>query len=178
MIILKKIIKAFLTLLFVFASSKSGEGDSPNVNPSVTPSVEPSKEPGVSEEWLEGHYEFLLSDDESYYILSRCINDEDSMNISSIYKGKQVKEIGDTAFNCSSVVYLYITSFITSIGYASFEFCQSLKSVVIEEGLKDLGDYAFKTCTVLKDINVINGAKENWIRMNESLESDTQVTIH
>ncbi len=89
MIILKKIIKPlFLTLLFVFASSKSGGGDSPNVdpslNPSVTPSVEPSQEQGVSEEWLEGHYEFLLSDYESYYILSCCINDEDSMNISSI----------------------------------------------------------------------------------------------
>ncbi len=76
------------------------------------------------------------------------------------------------------MVYLNIPSSINSIGYASFEFCQSLKSVVIEEGLKDLGDYAFKSCTVLKDINVINGTKENLIRMNESLEFDTQVTIY
>ena len=53
---------------------------------------------------------------------------------------------------CSSLTSVVIPEGVTEIGKEAFQGCTSLTSVVIPESVTKIGNYAFKRCTV--DCNV------------------------
>ena len=85
----------------------------------------------------------------------------DKLNSSEVavtYKGYSYDSysneyIGDVVIP-SSVKYNGVTYSVTSIGYAAFYKCESLKSIEIPNSVTSIGDYAFYICTSLTNIVV------------------------
>ena len=46
---------------------------------------------------------------------------------------------------------------VTAIGDAAFDFCESLKSVTIENGVTTIGNFAFRDCGYLTSVTIGNG---------------------
>lgn len=105
------------------------------------------------------------------------------------FKGKHLKlpqslkEIGDHAFDGSSFYEIRIPGSVNKIGQYAFSFCESLQTVIFEEGLaeidigafseckklrrivfpstlKKIGDCAFHGCSELREIVFSNGIEE------------------
>ena len=98
--------------------------------------------------------EYQLSDTKDYYIvtgLGTC--EEFDLNISSVYKGLPVKEIGNDAFNsCYHLYTIKLPESIIKIGDNAFANCMLLRSIELPNGLLSIGDSAFINCEKLKEI--------------------------
>ncbi len=69
--------------------------------------------------------------------------------------GNRVTGIGDYAFEyCRSLTSITIPDGVTSISYAAFYNCTSLTSITISDGVTSIGKYAFYKCTSLTSITI------------------------
>jgi len=59
-------------------------------------------------------------------------------------------------FDCRSITTVVLPDSLVGIG-AAFEYCQSLKSVTLGEGIAHIGDYAFYNCVNLSSITLPSG---------------------
>ena len=84
---------------------------------------------------IEESLEFVLSKDETYYIVAgigSCVDEK--LVIPSEYKGLPVKEIANDAFrDCTFVVEATIPASITRLGYGAAFGCTSLKKLIFED---------------------------------------------
>lgn len=85
---------------------------------------------------------------------------KDCANLEGIYIGTSVTQIGrETFLNCASLKDIHIGDSVTAIenGWAdagAFQGCTSLTSVVIPDGVTEIGACAFQDCTKLKDVTL------------------------
>lgn len=75
-----------------------------------------------------------------------------STKISSINLPNGVTTIGQYAFKSTSLKTITLPDSVTSVGYGAFEYCESLASATLSNGLKKLGDYMFSECIGLKTV--------------------------
>lgn len=64
-----------------------------------------------------------------------------------------IKEIGDYAFYMNDITGVSLPSTVTLTGKAAFANCLSLKKVVLNEGLEEIGEMCFQDSSLLSDIN-------------------------
>lgn len=85
---------------------------------------------------------------------------KDCTNLEGIYIGIGVTQIGrETFINCTSLKDIHIGDSVTAIenGWAdagAFQGCTSLTSVVVPDGMTEIGACAFQGCTKLKDVTL------------------------
>ena len=86
-----------------------------------------------------------------------CFALSDCYNITSVTFGEnsQLTSIGDGAFNwCESLESITIPDGVISIGDWAFCCCAKLTSITIPDGVKSIGNYAFEECTALESITI------------------------
>lgn len=77
-------------------------------------------------------------------------------------EGSKLKTIGDKAFQyCSSLKEIVLPAGLESIGLNAFDFCESLETVVLNETLQSIGDYAFRGTTSLKTVKTPSTLNED-----------------
>ena len=80
------------------------------------------------------------------------------ITIPSELSGHSVVSIGNSAFQyCSSLTSINIPEGVTSIGNSAFSYCRDLTSINVPEGVTSIGNYAFYTCDSLTSINIPGG---------------------
>ena len=134
------------------------------------------------EEKTSEGFEYLLSDDESYYILESVGKaDGNSFLIPATYNSKPVKVIAAGAFSdlkslrtveisegvevieegafsgCERLTAITLPSSMTEIRSETFKNCKELKSIKIPSGVTSIGENAFEGCTMLMSITVETG---------------------
>ena len=97
---------------------------------------------------------YTLSSDETYYIVSGIGTCTDTnIIIPSSYNGLPVKEIDTSAFEyCSSLTSVTIGNGVTIIGYTAFADCTNLTSVVIPDSVTSIRTAAFEYCSSLTSV--------------------------
>lgn len=65
-----------------------------------------------------------------------------------------VKEIGEWAFNFSSIETIIIPSSMEKIGENAFYYCNNLRNVIIKDGVKSLGIGMFSRCKKLNKVSL------------------------
>lgn len=100
--------------------------------------------------------EYELSSDQSYYKVKSIGTCTDSdIIIPTVYRGKLVKVIGDSAFLGTNITSISIPESITSIEDSAFYWCGSLLEIVIPNSVTDLGNRVFYECA-LQNITLSN----------------------
>ena len=122
---------------------------------------------------------FTLKTDDTYEVKAMYKTIQE-VNIPSIFNGKRVTSIGESAFNgctllesvtipdsitsignhafyrCSGLTSVLIPGSATSIGSYAFSACSSLTSVIIPDSVTSIGDSAFNGCTLLESLTIPN----------------------
>lgn len=94
---------------------------------------------------------FRISDDGTYYILSKVDNSVSNAVIPSVYRNLPVKEIGNSAFyNLDSLFSVSLPEGIEKIGAGAFYSCDNLVDINIPSSVRYVGDTAFFFCDSLK----------------------------
>ena len=89
----------------------------------------------------------------SYAVTDANANISGDVTIPSMYKGKPVIAIGDSAFyDCDSLTSITIPDSVATIGEDAFYDCDSLTSVKIGDSVTSIGSYAFYGCDNLTSI--------------------------
>lgn len=122
-----------------------------------------------AEWWSEGTYpemmvysfNFVLSADESYYILSYYKGSQNIVYVPSSYKGKPVLEIGGGAFGEKEITDVYIQDGITTIREFAFQDCSKLAYISLPSSLESIYTGSFDGCNNLASISL--GASVNFI---------------
>jgi len=96
---------------------------------------------------------------ERYEIPEQCIVVEDeafayNTVIRHVSLHNNLKRIGNRSFLCSTLDDIAIPASVISIGAEAFAEGKNLRSVTLEEGLREIGDSAFSECRVLERINI------------------------
>ena len=63
-----------------------------------------------------------------------------------------------TFYKCSSIKSVVIGNHVTSIGNYTFRYCPAITSVKIGNGVTTIGNYAFANCTALESVTIGSGA--------------------
>ena len=106
----------------------------------------------------DGDLNYILSEDEQYYIVSGYQNRLPAYTIPSTYNGKPVKEIAEFAFhNLTDIISITISDSVIKIGQSAFQNCENLRSVSLSKNLKTLPENCFDGCLILKDITLPSG---------------------
>ena len=97
---------------------------------------------------------YTLSEDETYYIVAGIGSYSDTdLVIPETYKGKPIKEIGESAFEYnSSIKSVSIPGSIVKIGDSAFYYCENIERINIGVGVINIGIWAFKDCSKLVEI--------------------------
>ena len=98
--------------------------------------------------------DYLLSEDETYYIVTGMGSYTDAqLIIPDTYNNLPVKEIGSAAFyNETNITSLTLGRNIETIGVNAFYSCVKISSLTLPDSLKTIGDSAFYNCYGLKNI--------------------------
>ncbi len=104
-------------------------------------------------------FEYELSDDNTYYILTGIGNYTDlEITVPETYKDFPVKEIADSAFKeCENITSVKLPDSITTIGSYAFAFCKNLKSINIPNAVTKLETSAFTNCDKLEKVTLGSG---------------------
>ena len=103
---------------------------------------------------------FQLSEDGNSYIVSRGENcTAEHIVIPSEYAGKPVTAIGYEAFVNMPIKSIVIPDGIKTIGESAFSSCVSLKSIEIPDSVETIEKYAFSCCLGLESITIGSGIK-------------------
>ena len=94
----------------------------------------------------------LGADGQSYSVVGRGKCLDANIIIPSVYNDLPVTEIGERAFEDTSVSSVTLPETITSIGGAAFFDCDRLTGINIPAGVQSIGASAFKGCSSLKSI--------------------------
>ena len=98
---------------------------------------------------------YVLSDDETYYIVWRYEGTETDVEIPSTYSGLPVKEIDEYAFyDCREIASIDIPNSVTTIGGFAFYYCSNLSDITIKSSITTIGDSAFGQCINLVGITI------------------------
>ncbi|MBQ8146447.1 MAG: leucine-rich repeat protein [Clostridia bacterium] len=105
--------------------------------------------------------EYALSEDGTYYTLTGIGTCTDSkVVIPGEYNGLPVRMIGKNAFeNCNTVRSVVIMQGITRIDDKAFWFCESLRSIEMSDSMAYIGNNAFQDCDGLASVTIGNGVK-------------------
>ncbi len=99
----------------------------------------------------------LSTDGNSYSVSGIGTCTDADIIIPSIYNGKSVTTIGESAFDgCTSLTSIDIPDSVTSIGGWAFYGCTSLTSIVIPDSVTTIGESAFDACTSLTNVTMGN----------------------
>ena len=114
------------------------------------------------EKYYSQGMKYLLSADETYYILSgRDACEDTKIVIPDMYKGLPVKKIGEKAFyKDKNIVSVIMNNNITEIGVSAFSSCTYMQAVTLSPSLKNISDYAFYYCSALENIIFPNTLEE------------------
>ncbi|MGI6594056.1 MAG: leucine-rich repeat protein [Christensenellales bacterium] len=85
------------------------------------------------------------------------VNTAISLFIPSKINGILIKKIGDSAFENTSIISLFIENQIEELGQYSFYKCLKLSSVQLPESLKFIGKSAFENCSKIENIQLPSG---------------------
>lgn len=153
-----------------------------------------------------GRPEYELSDDGTYYIVSRTTmpfkEHVTEFTIPDMFQGLPIKEIADRAFeHCTALTRVVLGSNIVRIGAYAFMDCANLSEVEFNDGLLSIGadafledasitslvlpnsinlieNSAFKGCSSLESINIPTGLNEVRHSMFFGCESLKSLTMH
>ncbi len=106
---------------------------------------------------VEGPLTFSLSDDGTYYIVTKFDSSVNSVVIPEKVNDLPVNAIGDFAFYYNDKVKnIEIPNSVTSIGNHAFEYCNNLTSIELGDSVITIGDSAFYYCYNLTSIKLGN----------------------
>ena len=74
---------------------------------------------------------------------------------------RKLKELGGTAFRSSALKKITVYGKVEL--NETFKYCKKLKTVVLKEGVKELGEYVFIHCPKLRSVTVPKGIKNLWL---------------
>lgn len=102
--------------------------------------------------------EYALSDDGSYYTLTGVGTCTDTnVVIPSEYNGLPVSVIGKRSFEyCNTVRSVVIMHGVTRIDDEAFVLCESLRSIEIPNSMAYIGNNVFQSCTGLRGVEIPN----------------------
>ena len=105
---------------------------------------------------------YTMSEDGDYYTVSGYMgNLQDSLTIPAEHENKPVRAIGDMVFtNCESIKEVIISEGIRTIGHSAFKGCVSLESLQIPEGVYEIGHNAFEKCSSLTYVKLPSSLAE------------------
>lgn len=138
-------------LLFIFSACSQNDGSSEIPDP-----------PANSDEsinMVSGDYQFVVNHDNTITI-TKYTGQDISIEIPGEIDGKKVTAIGHTperigAFEyCTTLTSVVIPEGVTEIQDNAFYYCTKLTSVVIPEGVTKILDNAFYSCHNLKEITI------------------------
>ncbi len=92
---------------------------------------------------MNSKIEYQLSDDGSYYILSKAGYFVTDVVIPKTYNGKPIKEIGIRAFADSNLENITIEADIEIIGNQAFKGCYLLEDIILPDSVKYIGNEVF-----------------------------------
>ena len=125
-----------------------------------------------------GDLTFVLSDDETYYIVSACDEDATTVVIPETYKGLPVKEIGENAFyEHSNLTSVTILNSVTTIRYNAFGGCVGLTSVTISDSVTTIENYAFGYCINLSNVHIPASVTSLNVRAFNDCDSLETITV-
>ncbi|MCR5448314.1 MAG: leucine-rich repeat protein [Solobacterium sp.] len=105
----------------------------------------------------EGDYTYSINNEAA--VITKYTGTETAVTIPSMLGGYTVTEIGQNAFQNSTVVSVVLPESVKSLSKYAFQNCKSLKSVTLPDGLDSIGQYAFQYCSSLSEINVPSSLK-------------------
>lgn len=86
---------------------------------------------------------------------------------------KNLKIIGDDTFKWSGLTSIVIPEGVTEIGSRAFEACANLTSVTLPQSIRRMGDSAFGSCTSLVDVNIPQKVIEYFSGYSDQEKYDT-----
>ena len=104
-----------------------------------------------------GDYEYEVLYDGTVSITKYNGSDTDVI-IPSEIDGKKVTSIGDAAFENSSIVSVVIPDGVKELGWRAFASCRNLEKVTMPDGVRDMGICVFEGCAV-KELTISEGIK-------------------
>lgn len=124
-------------------------------------------------------FEYKLSDDKTYYIVSGVIDENViTTNIPSVYNGLPVTEIGrDALMGCQKMTSITIPNTITRIGVRAFGACYNLMSINLPDSLTSIGVDAFEGCTKLTGLTIPDSVTSIGESAFQSCSGLTSITI-
>ena len=97
--------------------------------------------------------------------------------IPSVYNGKPVVKIADSAFSNSQLTSVIIPDSVTELGENSFRNCGSLTAIKLPEGILSIGNNAFSGCNLLSSINIPDSVTELGMNALEGCGSLTSLSM-
>ncbi|WP_295213281.1 leucine-rich repeat protein [Ruminococcus sp.] len=130
-------------------------------------------------------FTYSLNEDDTAR-LTKYTGSAEKVNVPAEIDGHKVTSIGYAAFrNCGTIKELIIPSSVEELGDWLFSSSSTLEKVVMEEGVKSIGSNAFANCTALSDItipksvtSIDTGAFTNTQWLKNKLAEDPLVIIN
>ena len=103
------------------------------------------------------NYEYTIRNGEA--TITKYTGDEEDVVIPERLGGYPVTEIGEYAFEHSSIKTVQLPEGIEYIGRYAFRYCFGLTDIILPESLKTINDSVFYKCTSLKRIQISEGVE-------------------
>lgn len=161
---MKKILCLIIATVLILSLCACGPTDTPEHNNDTTTNASVDNNFAdnnqSSEKAVSKDEDFVANDtDKGYYIVD-YVGDAQIIKVPEVLNGKTVEGISYSAFYDIAIEEIYFPSTITEIEAHTFENQQSMKKVVLNEGLKKIGNNSFINCFSLSDINIPSSVEE------------------